>query len=86
MRLSLGTRASSKTPVINGETFFSLPAVSGGRVSVPSGPPLATLDRGQGRVTSQTSDLATVSQRNPVVMNFSQHSTDPWVSSTSYSH
>ena len=32
MWLALGTLANSKTPAINGAKFFSLPAVSGGRV------------------------------------------------------
>ena len=64
MWLALGTLANDKTPAINGAKLFSLPAVSGGRVSAPSGPPPAAPGRGQGRATSQTSTLATGSHRN----------------------
>ena len=65
----LDALANNRTPAINSAKFFSLPAVSGGRVSASSGPTPAALGRGQGRATSQTSAWATGSQRNPVVMN-----------------
>ena len=67
MWLPLGTLANNKTPAINGSKLFSLPAVSGGRVSAPSVPPPAAPGRGQGRATSQTSAWTTGSQRTPVV-------------------
>ena len=55
MCLALGSLASNKTPAINGAKLILLPAMSGGRVSAPSGPTSAALGRGQGRGTSQTS-------------------------------
>ena len=85
--LALGTLADNKTPAINGEKLFSLPAVSGGGVFPPRRVPRLPPGPWAGaRATSQTSAWATGSQRNPVVMNVSQDPTDPWVSSASYSH
>ena len=77
--LALSTLANSKTPVTNGAKLFTLPAVSGIRVTAPSGSPPAAPGRGQRRATSQTSAWATDSQRNPINICVSQDPTDPWV-------
>ena len=53
MWVALGTLANNKKPASNGAEFVSLSAVSGERVSAPSGPPPVALGRGQGRATSR---------------------------------
>ena len=55
MWLAFQALENNKTPVINGEKVFSLPASSSGvRSSAPSGPPPAGNGRGQGRTPSQS--------------------------------
>ena len=78
-----GDISNNKTPAVNGDNFFSLPASSSGvRSSAPSGPRPAGHGRGQGWVPSQTTSRWTGSSNNPIVMSVNDP-TDPWTDNTS---
>ena len=82
MWLALGALANDMTSDLNGGTLFSLTAALSGRVCFrPVGPSPAALGHGLRCGPSQTSDGTTDSKHNPVIMNVSQDSSNPWVSS-----
>ena len=80
---TLSDYAHNKTPAVNGETFFFLPASSTGvRSSAPSGPRPVDHERGQGRVPSQSLSWQTEPSHHSTVMPIDD-SSDPWLDHTS---
>ena len=75
--------AHNKTPAVNDEKHFPLPASSTrSRSSAPSGPRPAVHGRVQGRVPSPSPSWQTGSSHNPIVMPIAD-STDPWLGTMS---
>ena len=83
----LYTLSSNKTPSINGEKYFCLPASSKGvRSSAPSGPCPSSTGRGQARALPQSPAWQTGSCNNPHRVNVHKSIPDcfdPWLDTAS---